>query len=431
MKIRLHKSSLEKSFVVLAFLLFTDGLLIHLLRPKGGAQPQGDPITQLIFLGIYVVTLFLIVPYWKQGVRAVTKEKLLLVLVAIALISVIWSGAPMLTVRRSAALLGTTLFGIYFSTRYSLSEQLRLLAWALGIAAVLSLLLALVLPIYGVHQGGEFSGAWKGIYSHKNALGRPVSLGVTVFILLAIWGKRYRWVAWAGFALSAFLILKSTSATPLLSSLTVLAVLPIYSVWRWRYPLGLPFFIMALMVGGGIAIGVWSNLETVLAAAGKDMTFTGRSFLWTFLIEMIQKRPWLGYGYGGFWRGWEGESYYVWTAIPWLPEYAHNGYLQLGIDLGLLGLSVFALGFLINFIRAFTLAYATKTPEALFPLIYFTFMLPYNVSDSIILQQNNLFWVLYVSTSLSMVIQRNGLVKPSEAALQPNVIVQSCIKPNF
>lgn len=416
MKIRLSKSFLEKGFIVLAFLLFTDGLLLNLVRPKGGDPSQGDPLTQLILFGVYVVTLFLILPRWKQAVRAVMKEKLLLILVAIALVSVIWSGAPILTVRRSAALLGTTLFGMYFGTRYSLSEQLRLLAWALGIAAVLSLVFALALPLYGVHQAGEFSGAWKGIYAHKNALGRPVALGVIVFVLLGLWGKKYRWVAWAGFALSIFLILKSTSATPLLSSLTVLTVLPIYSVWRWRYPLGLPLFIMAVTVGASIAIGIWSNLETVLAAAGKDMTFTGRSFLWTFLIEMIQKRPWLGYGYGGFWRGWEGDSYYVWTAIPWLPQYAHNGYLQLGLDLGLLGLSVFALGFLINFIRAFTLAYATKTPEALFPLTYFTFLLPYNVSDSVILQQNSLFWVLYVSTALSMVIQRNNLVKPSEAA---------------
>lgn len=416
MKIRLSKSYLEKGFVGLAFLLFTDGLPLHLFRPKGGDLSQGDPLTQLILFWVYAITLFLILPYWKQAVRAVMKEKLLLLLVAIALVSVIWSGAPMLTLRRSAALLGTTLFGMYFGTRYSLGEQLRLLAWTLGTAAVLSLVFALVLPIYGIHQGGEFPGAWKGIYAHKNALGRPIALGVVVFTLLALWGKKYRWVAWAGFALSAFLILKSTAATPLLSSLTVLAVLPIYSVWRWRYPLGLSFFIMAVTIGGGVAIGIWSNLETVLAAAGKDTTFTGRSFLWAFLMEMIQKRPWLGYGYGGFWRGWEGDSYYVWTAIPWLPKYAHNGYLQLGIDLGLLGLSVFALGFLINFIRAFTLAYATKSAEALFPLTYFTFMLPYNVSDSIILQQNNLFWVLYVSTALAMVIQRNGLVKPSAAA---------------
>lgn len=416
MKITLNKSFLEKGFVILAFLLFTDGLLA-ILRPQGVLDvSQGDPITQLVLFVVYVVALFLIVPRWKQVVWAITREKLLLILVAIALTSVIWSGAPMLTARRSAALLGTTLFGVYFGTRYSLSEQLRLLAWALGTAAVLSLVVALVLPSYGVHVGDAHAGAWKGIYSHKNGLGRPMALGVVVFALFAFWGERYRWVGWAGFGLLIFLILKSTSGTPLLSSLTFLAILPIYSIWRWRYPLKLPFFIMALMVGGSIFIGVWINLETVLGAVGKDITFTGRSELWFYLIEMIQKRLWLGYGYGGFWRGWEGDSYYVWTAISWHPKYAHNGYLQLGIDLGLLGLSVFIIGFLMNFIRAFNISYATKTPEHLFPLAYFTFMLPYNISDSIILQQNSLFWVLYVSTSLSMVIQQNELFKVSALA---------------
>lgn len=383
------------------------------MRQKAGfvADPsQGDQVMQQFLFLVYVITFLLIVLRWKNVVRAVTREKFLLLLVGLAVLSIIWSAEPMITLRRSVSLLGTTLVGVYLATRYSLKEQLWLLAGTLGIAAVLSLLFSLAVPSYAIHQGGPHSGAWRGIYVHKNAMGQPMALGLLVFALLSIWSEKYRWVAWAGFGLSAFLILRSTSVTPLISSLTILAILPIYMVWRWRYPLNVPLFIMALLVGAIVAILLLTNLETVLGAAGRDLTFTGRSELWSVVIEMIQKRPWLGYGYSGFWVGWQGESAYIWQVIPWTPSFAHNGYLDLGLGLGLVGITVFVMGFLTSFLRAFTWAYATKTAEGLFPLAYLTFMLPYNISDSVILQQTNIFWVVYVSTVLSMVVQRRNRV---------------------
>ena len=38
------------------------------------------------------------------------------------------------------------------------------------------------------------------------------------------------------------------------------------------------------------------------------MTLTGRTELWATVIEMIREHPWFGYGYSGFWLGWDGES---------------------------------------------------------------------------------------------------------------------------
>ncbi|NJR74101.1 MAG: O-antigen ligase family protein [Scytonema sp. CRU_2_7] len=343
-------------------------------------------------------------------------EPLLMLLLAIALVSVLWSFAPMVTLRRSVALVGTTFFGVYLATRYSLKEQLQLLAWTLGIAALLSFLFALAPPHLGIHSEGGHIGAWRGIYVHKNALGRSMGLSIVLFSLYVLYQSKHRWIAWVGLVLSASLILLSTSATPLLSSLAVLSLLPLYSIWRWRNPLFLPFFIMVVTLGSVAALWLLSQAQAILGAAGRDFTFTGRTELWAILLQMIQKHPWLGYGYNAFWLGWKGESARVWNLLIWEPTYAHNGYFQLGLDLGLLGISVFVLGFLIYFGRALTWARVNQTVEGMFPLAYLTFLLPYNVTDSIILQQNNIFWVLYVSTIFSMVVQRNVEAKPSVIA---------------
>jgi O-antigen ligase len=415
LKIAIHKNIFEKAFVVLALLLFTDAF-ISLLRRQGGFvldSIEGDPVMQVFLFGVYIVTLFLILLRWKNVVQVVLAEPLLMVLVAIALFSVLWSFAPMVTLRRSVALVGTTCFGVYFATRFRLKEQLQLLAWTFGIAALLSFLFALALPQLGIHQEGGHIGAWRGIFVHKNALGRSMGLSIVLFSLLVLYESKHRWLAWVGLILSVSLMVLSTSATPLLSSLTVLIILPLYSIWRWRNPLFLPFFIMTVTLGSVAALWLFSQAEAILGAAGRDLTFTGRTELWVVLLQMIQKQPWLGYGYSAFWLDWKGESGRVWSLLTWEPTYAHNGYLQLGLDLGLLGILVFLLGFVIYFGRALTWARASQTVEGMFPLAYLTFLLPYNVTDSIILQQNNIFWVLYVSTVISMVVQQNVQAEPS------------------
>ncbi|CAA9319106.1 MAG: hypothetical protein AVDCRST_MAG93-5659, partial [uncultured Chloroflexia bacterium] len=136
---------------MLVFFLSTGALIPLLIRQ--GAQgdqelAQGDPLSQVVWLGVYATTSLLIVTRWRRFLWVATRDKLLLLLVGLAVVSVVWSVAPAITLRRDVALLGTTLVGAYFAMRYEPGEQLRLLAWALGVAALLSLLFALALPSY-------------------------------------------------------------------------------------------------------------------------------------------------------------------------------------------------------------------------------------------------------------------------------------------
>ncbi|RUT04170.1 ligase [Chroococcidiopsis cubana SAG 39.79] len=371
---------------------------------SGNILYKGDPLIQALWFGVYLVNILLIAVRWKRFICVATKDKLLLALLVIALVSILWSTAPIYTLRRSLGLAGTTVFGIYLAMRYNLQEQLRLLAWALGIAALLSLLFAVVLPHYGI-ESKIHEGAWRGLYHQKNVLGRYMSLGGPVFLLIALSCRRYRWVAWFGFGLSAGLLLLSTSKNALVSFLTVLLVLPFYRALRWTNTLKVPFFIAIVLLSGSIAILLLGNTEILLNAMGKDLTFSGRTQLWDFLFEKIQERPWLGYGYGGFWLGWEGESADIWSIFTWHPRHAHNGFLQLWLDLGLLGLLAFVLSFLSVCLKAAARTKITTTTEALWPLAYLTLMFLSNLAESVILAQNNIFWILYVATLLSMALQ--------------------------
>jgi exopolysaccharide production protein ExoQ len=402
---RIDSNALMRVFVVFVFLLASTGLLIPLLRQQGSAVSDvsaGDPVTQILWLGVYAVTFVLIALRWRQFVGVVTRDKLLLLLVALAVLSVLWSAAPETTLRRGVALVGTTAFGAYLAARYTLGGQLRLLAWALGIAAVLSLISGLALPSYGISSDPLFVGDWQGIYNHKNALGNDMSLGAVVFLILAASNRGgRRWLIWGCFVLAVCLIVLSDSQTALIVLLALLALWPVYRSLRWRYTLALPFLIFAVLLGASVATWLVSNADTVLGAFGRDVTLSGRTELWSLVWDEILERPLLGYGYSGFWLGLEGESAPIWLATGSEVPAADNGFLDLWLNLGLVGVAVFVAGFSVAFLRAAAWARASRTSEGIWPCIFLTFMLLYSVSESVFLRQNSTLWILYVSTVLS------------------------------
>jgi exopolysaccharide production protein ExoQ len=72
-----------------------------------------------------------------------------------------------------------------------------------------------------------------------------------------------------------------------------------------------------------------------------DPTFTGRTSIWAFALDMIERRPLLGWGYQSYWLvGPDAPS--VLEAPGWVAEMpnAHNGYLDTILETGLLGLAV-------------------------------------------------------------------------------------------
>lgn len=411
--------NLTNGFVVLALLLSTGAFLPLLIQESGNEGP-----TQIVWLGVYAIVGFLILARWKRFIHVVTRDKFLLLLIMIALLSVFWSAAPEATIRRSMSLLGTTLLGAYLATRYSVEELLRLLAWALGLAVLFSLAFALAFPSYGVVTGtfGYYEGeeGWRGIYGEKNALGAAMALGAGVFFFLALGRPRHHWTMWAFFGLSIGVLLLANAKTALLSFLILLILFPFYKALRWQYNLIVPLFVVTILMGGTAVVWVLDNAQILLNTLGRDATLTGRTEIWPAVIESARQRPLLGYGYGGFWLGWEGESSKLWLRTAALfgaqnigPSHAHNGFLDLWLNLGLLGVSMFVLSLLRGFSRAVTWARSTRTVEGFWPLAYLTLILIYASADFPILTHNSIWWVLYVAVVLS--VSNKAVLVRSEA----------------
>jgi exopolysaccharide production protein ExoQ len=213
--------------------------------------------------------------------------------------------------------------------------------------------------------------------------------------------------------------------------LCFVALLPLYRGLRGRASVVLPALIFGVVVAGTVGLWLAANLDLVLNVLGKDATLTGRTDLWAAVLQQIERYPVLGHGYSAFWLGWSGPSAAVLTAVQWEVPHAHNGFLDLLLDLGGVGLLLFAAGFGVAAVRSVATLRATRTAEGIWPLAFLTFMLFYNLTESAILQQNSVFWVLFVATVVSPMLQAEPAAGtrlrveaadlPATSALSPGV----------
>jgi O-antigen ligase len=398
---------LEKRFTIFALIFLTEVLRFASLfvdpDAKSDAPPAYnpfDPISSLIQQFIYVTTLLLLLARWKSSLQTALRYPLIWLLPVTALMSFMWSDFSSWSLPKGITTMQTTYFGLYMASRFNLKQQLQMLAWALGIVAVVSLLFNLALPGAAIEAGAN-AGAWRGPFTQKNILARVVVLAAIVFLLLALDSRKHRYWLWGGFGLSVFLILMTGSKTALLLFLSVVILLPLYKALRWKDTKVIPLVIILVLVGASIAVFITGNWENILLGLGRDTTLSGRTTLWELALEKIAERPWLGYGYQGFWQN-GGGAEIIWKHEGYKPPHAHNGFINITLDLGIVGLFLFLLTIAVTYWRAIAWLQYGKTTIELWPIFYVTFFFMYNHSENTIISHNSLFWALFVAVSLSM-----------------------------
>lgn len=163
--------------------------------------------------------------------------------------------------------------------------------------------------------------------------------------------------------------------------------------------------LFVLIVGIGDA--VFSIKTSVLEASGRDATFTGRTGLWeTVLSEPIN--PVIGAGYASFWLGERLARF--WAMYPTSPPIqAHNGYIEVYLNLGLIGLCLIVIMLWSGLSRvqrravSFLDPVSQSTDEhrtfAMFGLSFCTAYLLYNVTEATFQGLNPLFGVFLILTA--------------------------------
>ncbi len=400
---------LEHIFVVFFLIRYSLGVL-EVILTNGASEGDGvsmlafnyTPSIALYFIN-YLVTSILLVMRWRQTLFAITSTPLVLLLMVMVPLSSLWSIAPSKTINASISMIGTLQFGLYIATRYSLKDQVRILAVMFGVSNLLSFIFGIVFRKYGV-MSAVHAGKWRGIYSHKNQLGKMMALCSGIFVLIGISEplKRHRYLGWFGLFSALVLIQLSQSKSPLINIALLVIVSQLGQILRLPNKWMNRGMVWVSVVGIN-AYFYWNDIVVnVLGALGKDTTLTGRTDVWEFVIDRIKDRPILGYGFGTFWNGLNGESAYVIRSVRWPVPDSHNGFLDLCIDLGLVGLALYAWIVFQTLVKAIALMRVTRRIEYLWVLVFFTYSLIANLSESSLMFRNSLPTVIFSAVAFGV-----------------------------
>jgi len=387
-------------------LLFLTGALIPILYDLGGtrvaARGDSNPLRLGLATLLYLVAGLLALKSVGGTFRLLQKNPLALALLLLPLLSMIWSVDPGATFRRAVACSLTIVFCIYIAGRLSPEELLKRLMFVLLLGGVASIFYSILVPQYGMHYDAGNFGSWKGVYGHKNDLGRvsAIALIVSYFVRRSNHTERlYRFLAITIFLL---LLVMSQSRTNWLIMLGIAGFVPLLELLRnKRLTLSLR---LLLVVSFGIAcvILVISSASELLAAVGRDDSYSGRQSLWRGVIAVVSDNyPILGAGYGAFFSELGGVRE-LGFLVAWgsIPDHAHNGYLNVWADLGTVGLVVLVL-FLVT-TSAHLIRRSINEPHrpvwVAFSALMFFFLLN-NISSSVALKHSDIAWVAVLIAS--------------------------------
>lgn len=396
----------ERCFAGTVIFLASGAILQGILR-AGDEMTTGGWI-YLVWGSAYAITACLVIVRHRevaQVLRVLRQEPLLVALLVYTALSFLWASDPLLTGRRVVIFGGTVLIGVYLAARFSLYEIFRLAGMGLAIAGFLSVVVVFLFPEIGLNQDSRPIGI-EGIFGNKNTLGRALSLGAALSFFLGLdkWIERRKF--WIGtFLILATIVFFSQSKTSLVALAVVILLVPLFQLLRSPGKLLIPSLIVIGSVLSVLGLLVYANWNSILALLGRDETLSSRLAIWYATVVMILQEPWLGYGYGADWLRELGSFGYLFNQYfeDWEPGHAHNGLLQVGFELGAVGVILLG-GHLFRFAEKSVrwIRMRSQSYAAFLPLAFLVTLVGANTTQTTILSRNGVYWVLYVAISLAL-----------------------------
>lgn len=366
---------------------------------SSNGDATGGAVARIEQLFVWCLACFIMSPAFPRIARAAARHKAFSVLALLAFVSISWSPDPVDALRRSVLFGLTLLFSLYLAEYYDPQEQMLLILFTGVIAVIASFLVVFLLPGFGYGYEGE----WKGIFGHKNDLGMYVIFLVSPAFFMRL-KQSLVGIATAGIlGLAAVLVLMSQSRTAWLLAFVFGCYVCAYKlIARFRRRDAVLLSITVMSIAGVMMSLAVTQYDSLLRLLGKTSDLSGRLQIWKAVAFAISKHPYLGYGYGGFWNQSQGESMNVIMAVGFPLNHAHDGYLNLWLQLGLVGLLLFIWSLVAatrNGVKSLRLGHQNYVAWCLGIILL---VIVGNIDESFIMKYNSLATMLYVMACVGL-----------------------------
>jgi exopolysaccharide production protein ExoQ len=315
-----------------------------------GNANWADRVTRVAMLGICFSIVAVRWPLARSLLKTVNPG-LAAIMVLIPL-SAVWSIDSSATMLRFTSL--ATMVLVCFSVAlitWTRQRFQQLVIPPIMYILVVSLVVGMIYPDRIIELGNDISqkSAWHGITHFKNQFGMTASVGIILCFHHWLSGGRRTYWAIAGIAAGFACLWFSRSNTSQLATficVIFMALVMRVPVIKYRYTTHVVVGLAATLLLYELVIqdvipGVHFLLSPIASLTGKDTTFSSRTEIWQLIKDHIHAAPLLGTGYAAYWVGpYATSPSYIFTYLLFFyPSEAHNGYLDIVNDLGLVGLT--------------------------------------------------------------------------------------------
>ena len=363
---------------------------------------EGSPLDASFFFFLIAAGLYVLNNRQVRLSEIVLNNGWLIAFLLYCFISIVWSDFPFVAFKRWIKILGHPIMALIVLTEPDPEEAVkRLMKRCAYVVVPASILFIKYYPQLG--RGFDpWTGAASsnGIAENKNMLGGDcLILGFFFFwYLLQTWQtERNTWRRnelrlIAGSMIGIWWLFSqahsATSSTSLIVGALIVVFVGIRSINKnfiGRYLLT----ALVLLVVTELVFGISGRFSEAL---GRGSGLSGRALLWTRLLE-LHTNPILGTGFESFWLGkrpklLEGIFYFI-------PNEAHNGYLETYLTLGLIGVLIL-IALIIATFRKIRLELFRNFEWARYRLGFLAAVVLYNWTEAPFKTLNPIWFVFYL-----------------------------------
>jgi exopolysaccharide production protein ExoQ len=362
------------------------------IQAGANALEEGSPVDSTVYSILILLSICVLASRSFKWIDFFSRNIALVAFLSFALLSICWSDFPFVTFKRWFRDSGNYLVMLVALSDPRPLEAVRTL---LRRFCYLSIPLSVVLLKY-FPQLSIYYSAWTGAPEYVGATLSKNMLGVLCLVsgIFFFWDTVTRWskrkqgktkriiLLNVGFiAMTLYLLHLSSSATSTLCLvLGCFVVAATHTKPVRRHPAFLKVLIpVGICIYLVLTYGLGIELNSMYAGAvGRDPTLTGRTVIWSAVLS-THTNPILGAGYDTFWLG--PRLLQVWSQTGSGINEAHNGYLELYLNLGIVGV-LLIVGFLISSYRSICKRLDTFSSLGSLSLALWTILPFYNVTEA-------------------------------------------------
>jgi exopolysaccharide production protein ExoQ len=382
---------------------------------------EGNPIQRAFYTTLIVLGLISLFRKRIDWSKVLQENRWLFILLLYMAVSVLWSDFMNVSFKRWTKIFGTVVMVLIVLTEKNMMQSVSTLfrRW-FYIFLPLSLFLIMFVTSIGISHDWDGSETWLGLTSHKNVLGE-VTLTSSLYFLSTIvsgWKKTNMSINLLYLVLSLILLLGCKSDTSLL--VLGIGVFIFIAITRKRYNVASIKKVTGLIIFAIICFALvfpfrpevfTQKIAGLVTAGGKNTTLTGRTDLWYDILPYASRHPILGCGYGSFWVGNLAND--LWEKHPWSPGQAHNGYLDVYVELGALGIFLL-IGVIVSGYKNIIKTFEIDFDYARLRMTFLILLLIHNITESSFLRGGHNMTFLF----LLMMINMPQQVMPSRAEIR-------------